>query len=504
MQRFHVSPFSRAKNGRNTIHIMCLEKGYEDMLALILLPTYSYHRSARNRKFDLKEALMVDSGYSSNTPLHHAAIRNNWKCFKLLIEAGVDDQEINFRGWLPAQLSSSRVSYFREFKYQKRKKEIYNCVTYDPLNSLLCSPKKLMTYNSRFLYCIISVADSTDPLDTTLYKQLDRIRQTYRDIGDFRVEAVPGFINSELNPEQLKKYQTNKGYDSQLLKNNYIYKIKMDSNLQAALAEALEISIYNQRGRFHTKYLKSERRNYEPLRDIQQQRLLVYILSREFDLFKFSREGLVLDHFPLHHFKYCNYINIYWKRYFWITLFQPLLPCYKNKLKPLRPIGLIAYYHGIQNGFYIGFLVLYTCSLFPIAVLGLIAYIYGLIIGTFDDMFIVVMALAVGLWVTLFMELWKRREKLLAYNFDVLGVAKRRKIRPGYNGNYVVNKVTGEVEKYNKFSVFMKRLLVDFPLLLLGLVLVAASFVLNDYIVDAVLSGVQGGTISTTTSVIYQ
>jgi hypothetical protein len=59
----------------------------------------------------------------------------------------------------------------------------------------------------------------------------------------------------------------------------------------------------------------------------------------------------------------------------------------------------------------------------PLAVIGLFFYIWGLLSEDgFDNVMSPWIAVVISLWLTLFIENWKRKEKHLAFNFDVLGV----------------------------------------------------------------------------------
>lgn len=466
MKKFHVSPFAKSTNGRNTIHMLCRNRGYEDMLVFLLKFKYKFYNSKRKRKFDLGEALSVTSGYGVNTALHHCASRDNRKCYQILIDHGIDKNVVNYRGWVALQLTSPKMKFFRNHKKRERAKNILDCVTHDKVNALDCSYNKLLKYNSRFLYCIISVADSPDPFKTTVYKQLLKIKKMFKGVGNLVIDIQRGFENKKLNINNVHTKKEGKQFAKQLNKNKYIYKLKIDHLLAGKVATILGMTVYNQRHKYHTKYLKADRKYYEPFRDIQKQRILLFVILREFNLFKFEKQGLVVTHFPVHHFRYRNYIDVYWKKYFWLTLFEPL--SFRTNYKALRPLTQIAFYHGIQNGFYFGFLTFITSFMLPMAIFGFGCYLYGLFYPNgFDNQLFRFISIVNAIWVTLFFEAWKRREKVLAYNFDVLGTQKDERPRFGYHGNYKVNKTSGNVVKFNSFTAFKRRLIVRFFLKIL-------------------------------------
>jgi hypothetical protein len=453
-KKFKVSPFCRSSYGRSTVHMLCLENQPE-FLELILLPNYSYFNS--KRKFEIKEAISLTSGFGVNTPIHHACLRNHFECFKLLFDMGAPLDVVNYRGWTPLQLAESKDK-FKDIKKEIKTKEMVECVSFEPINKLDCSYEKLLKHNSRYHYCIVAVADHIDPEKTTVYKQLEHIQEDWKDKGNLIVDIVHGFDNVTVTNELNK--MSFKAYDKMLMKNHYIYKIKLSSELASALADVLNIRVYNQIHKFHTTYIKEERKNYEPLRDLTKQKMLIYLFLREFNIFRFTKKKLILEHFPMHHFLYRKHIDRYWRRYFWATILGSLRV--GKRAVGFRALTQIAFYHGLQNGFYFGFLIQLTSYMFPLAMIGLIFYVYGLFIAKeFDNELLPYLSIIIGIWLTLFIEGWTRREKHLAYNFDVLDVSKTEKPRFEYTGNYIVDRVTKKVSKFDQFTPFKRRFFVS-------------------------------------------
>ena len=141
----------------------------------------------------------------------------------------------------------------------------------------------------------------------------------------------------------------------------------------------------------------------------------------------------------------------------------------------------------------------------PLAILGLFFYIWGILSDDgFDNLFSPWIAIVISVWLTLFIENWKRKERHLAFNFDVLGVSQDEKIRFEYTGNYVVDATTKRVAKYDKFTSVKKRAIVDFPLFILGLILVASTFFLFDTLTTDIQKREADKEITPTDSLIYQ
>uniref|UniRef100_A0A8C2X4L2 Anoctamin n=1 Tax=Cyclopterus lumpus TaxID=8103 RepID=A0A8C2X4L2_CYCLU len=163
-----------------------------------------------------------------------------------------------------------------------------------------------------------------------------------------------------------------------------------------------------------------------------------------------------------------------------------------------QPLNLIRKYYGEKIGIYFAWLGFYTEMLFFAAVMGLICFIYGLLsyednmsskeicdadIGgsivmcplcdkkcpfwklnstclsswqshLFDNEGTVFFAIFMGIWVTLFLEIWKRRQARLEYEWDLVDFEEEQQqlqIRPEFEircTNKRLNKITQEMEPY--------------------------------------------------------
>ncbi|XP_012706185.1 anoctamin-5b isoform X2 [Fundulus heteroclitus] len=163
-----------------------------------------------------------------------------------------------------------------------------------------------------------------------------------------------------------------------------------------------------------------------------------------------------------------------------------------------QPLNLIRKYYGEKIGIYFAWLGFYTEMLFLAAVMGVICFIYGLLsygdnksskeicdqnIGgsivmcplcdkkcpfwtlnstclsswqshLFDNEGTVFFAIFMGIWVTLFLEFWKRRQARLEYEWDLVDFEEEQQqlqIRPEFEikcTNRRKNKITQEMEPY--------------------------------------------------------
>ncbi|MCJ8735906.1 hypothetical protein PDJAM_G00252740 [Pangasius djambal] len=230
-------------------------------------------------------------------------------------------------------------------------------------------------------------------------------------------------------------------------------------------------------------------------------RIVYYILSRcpynkEDKLNKDKRgikrllnNGTYTSAFPLHDCRYWTRSrdpNCENERYSLYRNWARFLRFYKE-----QPLNLIRRYYGEKIGIYFAWLGFYTEMLFYAALVGLICFIYGL--ATYDDVLwtkeicnddigghiimcplcdkkcgywklnstcnsawatTVFFAIFMGIWVTLFLEFWKRRQARLEYEWDLVDFEEeqqRLQLRPEYETKCTsrrLNRVTQEMEPY--------------------------------------------------------
>ncbi|XP_027708338.1 anoctamin-5 isoform X2 [Vombatus ursinus] len=235
-------------------------------------------------------------------------------------------------------------------------------------------------------------------------------------------------------------------------------------------------------------------------------RIVYYILSRcpygteegkkKFGIKRLLSNGTYTAAYPLHDCQYWKKSkdqNCGNERYTLYTQWARFLRFYKE-----QPLDLIRRYYGERIGIYFAWLGFYTEMLFFAAVVGLICFIYGLITMTgnmssieicdefiggeiimcplcdknceywklnstceasryshlFDNVATLFFAIFMGIWVTLFLELWKRRQARLEYEWDLVDFEEEQQqlqLRPEYEAKCTQKKknpVTQELEPY--------------------------------------------------------
>ncbi|XP_078004576.1 anoctamin-5 isoform X5 [Phascolarctos cinereus] len=265
-------------------------------------------------------------------------------------------------------------------------------------------------------------------------------------------------------------------------------------------------------------------------------RIVYYILSRcpygteegkkKFGIKRLLSNGTYTAAYPLHdgqYWKKSKDQNCGNERYTLYTQWARFLRFYKE-----QPLDLIRRYYGERIGIYFAWLGFYTEMLFFAAVVGLICFIYGLITMTgnmssieicdesiggeiimcplcdknceywklnstcessryshlFDNVATLFFAIFMGIWVTLFLELWKRRQARLEYEWDLVDFEEEQQqlqLRPEYEAKCTQKKknpVTQELELERKWTLdFYGKLFLCWMAILFWISLIIASMI---------------------------
>ncbi|XP_037616622.1 anoctamin-4-like [Sebastes umbrosus] len=188
-----------------------------------------------------------------------------------------------------------------------------------------------------------------------------------------------------------------------------------------------------------------------------------------------------------------------------------------------QPLDLIRRYFGEKIGLYFAWLGWYTGMLFPAALVGVFVFLYGLftlehcqvskeicqatdiimcpicdkycpflrlsdsciyakVTHLFDNGATVFFAVFMAVWATVFLEFWKRRRAVLAYDWDLIDWEEEEdEIRPQFEVKYSkkerMNPISGKPEPYQAFHDKYSRLIVSASgIFFMILVVIAAVF----------------------------
>ncbi|XP_051547999.1 anoctamin-5 [Myxocyprinus asiaticus] len=263
-------------------------------------------------------------------------------------------------------------------------------------------------------------------------------------------------------------------------------------------------------------------------------RIVYYILSRcpyskedkdKKGIKRLLNNGTYTAAFPLHDCRYWTRSrdpNCESERYSLYKNWARFSRCYKE-----QPLNLIRKYYGEKISIYFAWLGYYTEMLFYAAVVGLLCFIYGLAtfdenvwskeicndsIGgqiimcplcdkkcgywklnstcssswqsyLFDNTATVFFAIFMGIWVTLFLEFWKRRQARLEYEWDLVDFEEEQQqlqLRPEYETKCTsrrLNRVTQEMEPYLPATSKCARSLLSGATVLFWISLIIASII---------------------------
>ncbi|KAL1490361.1 hypothetical protein ABEB36_013072 [Hypothenemus hampei] len=129
-----------------------------------------------------------------------------------------------------------------------------------------------------------------------------------------------------------------------------------------------------------------------------------------------------------------------------------------------QPINAIKDYFGESITLYFAFLEFYTLALIVPAILGLCGTIFTETIPFFSVFNVI--------WVTLFLELWKRKSNELAYKWGTIGMTSLDEPRPEFRGIMGVDAVTGKVcLQAPRYITYLRMYLVSLPIVIVCMVL---------------------------------
>ncbi|XP_039609423.1 anoctamin-5-like isoform X2 [Polypterus senegalus] len=264
-------------------------------------------------------------------------------------------------------------------------------------------------------------------------------------------------------------------------------------------------------------------------------RIVYYILSRcpygtedgkkKLGIKRLLNNGSYTAAYPLHDCRYWKKAkdpNCESERYTLYREWARLSRFYKE-----QPLNLIRRYYGEKIGIYFAWLGFYTEMLFYAAIVGLICFIYGALtfsdnvwseeicnddIGgqiimcplcdkkcgywklnttcesskqshLFDNVGTVFFAIFMGIWVTLFLEFWKRRQARLEYEWDLVDFEEEQQqlqLRPEYESKCTKRKknpITQESEPYMPFTSKCARFCLSGATVIFWIALIVACII---------------------------
>lgn len=294
------------------------------------------------------------------------------------------------------------------------------------------------------LFCIEILLPETERLqDHIVLLQINNIKKKYSKYGGgLRIEIIQGYeaFGGVLNKTKLTTY--------------YIL-IKLTDSLLKHLGIQSQVKTFNMKGEFHTPLMNSDdAKECEPLRNYQKVNIMMKLIRTEFNIDVYQEKGILVKYFPIH-----NYIE---RKNFEKISKESLTLLFSDIFKSTGKLTLkiftnLTFYHGIQQGFYFAFFSHYTTYLIYLVVLGMALIIPDFILEDRNNINWI-SVVGVGVWSSWMMNMWGRREKELAYNFDVSDEKKIVEIRSKYTGMAVIDEATFKVSKKSNDRVLFRYL----------------------------------------------
>jgi len=468
MERYHLNPFKVNQSGKSIIHVLA-EEGRTELISQMLSVEYRYLNE--KRIFSLDQAIMIPTTDYLNSPMHLAAMKNHQKVFQTILEHDVGDvHQLNQRCIKVIDLApKSDVNKLQNMEYWEKVREGINRQEDGVLEKILSTNKedtsweRLTSVTLDYDYAIIIRGDVKNIRDSIVFQQMLKIHEEFAEENPsfgIKIDYFAGYSNRNVDKEKVNELGIIEDSTAQR-DNYYILLLKPTNALYCYMADQLDFKLFNTSKGFRQVYVFDGLRDgsYEPLKHYQKHKIIVEMLHEEFNINKYMNKGFIIDHFPIHNFTDRKNVAEHLKKYFWRLVLDPLVPGHRpNVLVPLIELGL---YHGLQNGYYFGFLTLLTTYMIPLGTTGLVFYLYALIIfGTLNSTLMPVFCAIISIWSTLFFEAWMKRENELAFAYDVHDLQIVEEQRTGYLGRHHINEITKKIEKYDFISSTKRRILV--------------------------------------------
>lgn len=491
-QAYSLSPFYPCIGGNSYLHIACIRRNID---FLIKLTSIQYRLSKNSTKtIDMNRALQVSTIDTLDTPFHLCAKFDFIRGFQYLKKLGAKFDDINLRGWSPLELARDTNL---EFVLEKKDYRLQNIKRYisgtkqEAFNSLTCSNSKLKGYDIPYVYCIIAKNDvNPSRKEALVHSMLLNIETRFQ--GKVFFQVIQGYKSIKKSSNlfaETKKLYSMKGDDERPKKvSDYaIYLIGLDKELARSLADEDRVKVYDMFLNYQTTFDQSKQDNYEPFRDTQLQAFLVQLFSFEFDMRSLTKQGLILDHFPVHHFHHKARIIEFWRSHFFVTFFSSLWPM--SYSRSFRPLAHISFYHGLQVGFLMGFITTYTVWLLPLGIL--LTGLQGLGYYLFREQnnpFVIFFCLIIDIWSSIFYVSWRRREMELSIilGSQFLRQKEFKTKSPSFRGTFDIDEISKEVREVDYIKGKYRRLCTDLPLFAIAFAMVVCVVLASRYFYDEI------------------
>lgn len=315
-------------------------------------------------------------------------------------------------------------------------------------------------YRSGYEFVLVCSMDKSRMKDCIMYQQLKRIHEANKSKGCFKFLC---FKNTSR-------------------KDQFFAAVQIDTTLMQIYSERLDFRIFNRNRGFYQPYVMfNNKENWEMLRDSQLQKIILHIMSFEFNIFEFEQQKIILEKYPLHDLYRREEIASAFS--LWKIIKTSMIRGGPNQI---ATINSAQYYLGSTLGYLIGFSILLKSwitfyIIFPIVALIIFNIFFSANSADIDLYLILTQMFLVWTIGFVIKYSWMRRLNELNYSWG-------NTLQPSKNlsrGNYYVNKVTGKITDMNKKTRVIHYLRWNMIILyILTLLPVALTVTLIPYIIN--------------------
>eukprot|EP00347_Sterkiella_histriomuscorum_P016772 403351910 len=450
----------------------------------------------------------------NNTPLHIASQYGHEKCVQILIEVYLCSVTLrNSEGWMAKDLQQHDKVYETFQKYYRKRDTLLQQKIDDkkrqdqalkkqqnqqlgpgasPMNNFqnvgqLKSLDMSQTSDVQEAYKLSldqptqSMIDQ-DRIDGTLPQTLtsekDRVDKELIQCRN-HLPMVPPFIlrvstekeNSKAIINGMIVVLQNQGFTVQMFpaikQKEFFIALRLKQSRLEQEAKSMKLKIKLCDIELKQEFEPHQKVKFEPFRTKDQQKIIMSLLKNILSPESLMEQEILIQILPMHDFYGIHEIKEKWesksKSLGMISQF------YKEGIKyEYIELSSIKNYFGEKTGFYFAWMSFYTSWILIPAILGFILTIYQ-IIFTVDNIFTSLYSLLVCIWVTIFIERWRRKSSEIALRWGVLEDNSdfEREVRPDFNGDEYFSNINQKVNKLNVHSRFYLIQVLSIPIFII-------------------------------------
>ena len=243
----------------------------------------------------------------------------------------------------------------------------------------------------------------------------------------------------------------------------------------------IKIKLFNSYN--HQSYDIERKTDFEPFRSRQRQEITLAALEKIIDIQQLKELDILAQAYSTHTVSGTERIRDAWIRGNWY--WPEPLPSFWEYLREgndinFKSITTLRMYFGEKVSFYFAWNSFYTCYLAFLAVPGLIVYILTKVKGETAAYLLPLWVVYNAICSTLVIEKWKRKSAEIATRWGTIDMiddsAHRLIMRKEFFGDETISETTGVVTKHSKRAETPLYFFITFPILLILLAIVVASF----------------------------